>query len=126
MSPDQDSVKMNIDGQSGTFTQSSQAAKPFVWPGQSSGTQASVSYKGTTHEYGFYPGLWSIFRFVQDANKRTGQLVEMTLESGQSRTPIIDQATGQPVTLKFEITANPPIFDPGYFSGMACVADVVK
>jgi type VI secretion system protein ImpL len=126
MSPDQDSVKMNIDGQSGTFTQSSQAAKPFVWPGQSSGTQASVSYKGTTHEYGFYPGLWSIFRFVQDANKRSGPLVEMTLESGQSRTPIIDQATGQPVTLKFEITANPPIFDPGYFSGMACIADVVK
>jgi type VI secretion system protein ImpL len=126
MSPDQDSIKMNIDGQSVTFTQSSQTAKPFVWPGQTSGTQASVSYKGTTHEYGVYPGLWGILRFVQDANKRTGQLVEMTLESGQSRTPVTDQATGKPITLTFEISANPPIFDPGYFSNMVCVAEVVK
>jgi type VI secretion system protein ImpL len=126
MSPDQDSIKMNIDGQSVTFTQSSQAAKPFVWPGQTSGTQASVSYKGTTHEYGFYDGLWSIFLFVQDADTRTGPLVEMTLKSGKSGKPIVDQATGQPVNLKFEISANPPIFDKGYFAGMACVADVVK
>lgn len=126
MSPDQDSVKMNIDGQSVTFTQSSQAPKPFDWPGKTSGTQASVSYKGTTHEYGFYDGLWSIFLFVQDADKRTGPLVEMTLKSGKSGKVIIDQATGQPVTLTFEIAANPPIFDKGYFSGMACVADVVK
>ncbi len=126
MSPDEDSIKMNIDGQSVTFTQSSQAAKPVGWPGQTSGTQASVSYKGTTHEYGFYDGLWSIFLFVQDADTRTGPLVEMTLKSGKSGKPIVDQATGQPVNLKFEISANPPIFDKGYFAGMACVADVVK
>ncbi len=126
LSPDQDSVKMTIDGQAVTFTQSSQTAKPFVWPGQTSGTQASVSYKGTGNDYAFYPGLWSIFHFVQDANKRTGPLVEMILESGQSRQPVLVQGTGKPVTLTFEITANPPIFDPGYFSGMACVADVVK
>jgi type VI secretion system protein ImpL len=126
MSPDQDSVKMSIDGQSVTFTQSSQAAKPFVWPGQTGGTQASVSYKGTAHEYGAYDGLWSIFQFVQDADKRTGPLVEMTFKTGKSGKVVTDQTTGLPVTLKFEITANPPIFDPGYFSGMACVADVVK
>jgi type VI secretion system protein ImpL len=126
MSPDQDSIKMNIDGQSVTFTQSSQGAKPFVWPGQISGTQASVSYKGTGHDYGTYDGLWSIFLFVQDADKRTGSLVEMILKSGKSGKPIIDQATGQPVNLKFEINANPAIFEPGYFANMACIADVVK
>jgi type VI secretion system protein ImpL len=125
MSPDQDSVMMNIDGQSVTFTPSSQA-KPFVWPGQSSGTQASVSYKGTTHEYGFYDGLWSIFLFVQDADKRTGPMVEMTFKTGKLGSIVLDDATKQPLTLKFEINANPPIFDPGYFSGMACIADVVK
>jgi type VI secretion system protein ImpL len=126
MSADQDSVKMNIDGQSVTFTQSNQAAKPFVWPGPASGTQASVSYKGTTHEYGFYEGLWSIFLFVADADTRSGPRVEMKLKSGKSGKVILDQATQQPVTLVFEINANPPIFDKGYFAGMACVAEVVK
>jgi type VI secretion system protein ImpL len=125
MSADQDGVKMNIDGQSVTFTPSSQA-KPFVWPGQSSGTQASVSYKGAAHEYGAYDGLWSIFQFVQDADTRSGPLVKMILKSGKSGKVVLDEATKLPVTLTFEINANPPIFDPGYFSGMACVADVVK
>ncbi len=126
-SPDQDSVKMTIDGQSVVVSQTSQAAKQFSWPGQTNGTQASVSYKGgTTHDIGPYEGLWSIFQFVQDADKHTGSLVEMRLKYGKSDRSQTDAATGKPLTLTFEITANPPIFDRGYFSGMACIADVVR
>ena len=37
---------------------------------------------------------------------------------------MLNQATGQPVTVRLEITANPPIFDKGFFSGLTCVSDV--
>ena len=47
-----------------------------------------------------------------------------TLE-GVMRTLIIDQATGQPVTLKFEITAKPPTFIRVFFRNRLRVA-VVK
>ncbi len=126
MSSDEDSVAMTIDGQTATFTQANQAAKQFVWPGKSNGAQASVTFHGATNDYPTYDGLWGIFKFVQDADKHTGTTVEMTLKAGRSNQPVLNKATGQPVTLRFDISATPPVFDRGYFGGMACVADIAK
>ena len=127
LSADQDSIKMTVDGQAVEFTQTSQTPKQFVWPGAAHGVQTSVTFKGSSsYEFGTYGGLWGIFLFVQDADKHVGPTVEMTARSGKSQQPIINQATGQPVTMRFEISATPPIFDKGYFSGFACVADVAK
>jgi hypothetical protein len=50
----------------------------------------------------------------------------MLLKAGKQGKTVNNEATGQPVTLRFQITANPPIFDKGYFAGMACVAQIAK
>ncbi len=126
VSPDTDDIKLTIDGQSADFNGANSAAKTFIWPGATHEAHLSVKFKGGT-EFPFpaYDGLWAIFQMVGDADKHTGPLVEMTLRSGRQGRPILNQA-GQPVTVRFEISANPPIFDRGYFSGLACVADVAK
>jgi type VI secretion system protein ImpL len=127
MGADQESIKMTIDGQTVEFTPSNQTPHQFVWPGATHGVTMTVKFKGATpNTYPTYDGLWGIFQFVQDADRHTGALVEMTLKAGKSGKTVNLESTGQPVTLRFEISATPPIFDRGYFSGMACVADVVK
>jgi type VI secretion system protein ImpL len=127
MAGDQDSIKMTIDGQTVEFTSANQSPKQFVWPGAAHGVQASVKYKGgTPQSYPSYDGLWAIFQFVQDADTHTGQLVEMKLKAGKQGKLVTNEATGEPITLRFDINATPPIFDKGYFSGMACVQEVVK
>jgi type VI protein secretion system component VasK len=126
VSPDTDDIKLAIDGQSADFTGANSAAKNFVWPGAAHEAHLSVKFKGGT-EFPFpsYDGLWAIFQMVGDADKHTGSLVEMTLRSGRQGRPILNPS-GQPVTVRFEIAATPPIFDRGYFGGLACVAEVAK
>lgn len=124
-SPEEDNLRMIIDGQTVEFTQANQAAKQLNWPGTGKGIQTWVTFKGDQHQYPTYDGLWGIFQFVQDADKHTGTSVEMILKSGKSNKAVTDDK-GQPITLRFEITANPPVFDKGYFQSMACVQEVVK
>jgi type VI secretion system protein ImpL len=127
MGNDEDSIKMTIDGQTVEFTAANQAPKQFVWPGAAKGVQTAVKFKGTTpYAYPTYDGLWAIFQFVQDADKHAGSLVEMVLKAGKQGKTVNLESTGQPVTLRFEISANPPVFDKNYFAGMGCVADVAR
>jgi type VI secretion system protein ImpL len=127
MGADEDTIKMTIDGQTVEFTQANQAPKQFTWPATAHGVQTSVKFKGTTpYAYPTYDGLWAVFQFVQDADKHVGSLVEMTLKAGKQGRTVNNEATGQPVTLRFEITANPPVFDKNYFAGMGCVAEVAR
>lgn len=125
-SADEESLRMIVDGQTVEFTQANQAPKQLNWPGTGKGVQTSVTFKGTPYQYPTYDGLWGIFQFVQDADKHTGNLVEMILKSGKSGKTVNDPVTGLPITLRFEVTANPPVFEKGYFQSMACVAEVVK
>jgi type VI protein secretion system component VasK len=116
-----------VDGQTVDFGGASPAAKQFTWPGSASGLLLTVKFKGGSEfTYPNYDGLWAVFQFVGDADKRTGSLIEMTLRGGKQGRPVLNQATGQPVTVRFEIGANPPIFDKGYFSGLSCVSDVAR
>jgi type VI protein secretion system component VasK len=126
MSPDTDSMRLTVDGQSADFTATNQAGKQFVWPGAAHGVQLNVKFKGgTAFEYPSYDGLWAVFQFVGDADKHVGSQIEMTLRGGKQGRPVLNPA-GQPVTVRFDIAANPPIFDRGYFSGLGCVAEVAK
>ncbi len=126
VSAETDSIKLTIDGQSVTFSGSSAAAKPFVWPGAAHGVQLVVKFKGGSEfTYPDYGGLWAVFQFVGDADKHQGSLIEMSLRGGKQGRPVLNPA-GQPVTVSFEITAAPPVFDRGYFSGLGCVAEVAK
>lgn len=126
VSPDTESIKLTIDGQTADFSGANSASKTFVWPGATHEAKLAVKFKGGT-EFPFpsYDGYWAIFQMVGDADKHQGPLVEMTLRSGRQGRPILNPA-GQPVTVRFEIAATPPIFDRGYFSGLSCVAEVAK
>jgi type VI protein secretion system component VasK len=121
---EQDSITLHIDGQTATFT-AANPSKAFTWPGSAQGADMSVKYKdGASNEYGSYPGLWAVFRFVQDADAHKGSVIEMKLRSGKSGALV--SHNGQPVTVSLDIAANPPVFDAGYLGGMKCVAQVAK
>jgi type VI secretion system protein ImpL len=126
LSPDMQSIKLSIDGNTVTYTSANSGAKPFVWPGAAPGTRLNVTFQGgKDFDYPNYPGLWSVFRFVAEANKRIGDIVEETLTSGANSRPITNPTTGQPITVRLEFIANPPIFTPGYFT-FGCVSDVAR
>jgi type VI protein secretion system component VasK len=124
ISPDTDSIKLVIDGQTADFNAAA-ASKQFTWPGSAHGVQLTVKFKGSTpYEYPSYDGLWAVFQFVGDADKRVGSQIEMALRAGkQGRAVLYD---GQPVIVRFDIAANPPVFDKAYFAGLACVAEVAR
>ena len=125
--PDTDRVKVTIDGQSAEFAGAAAPAKVFTWPGAAHGMQLTVVGKGgASYIYPTYDGLWAVFKFVGDADKRIGSLVEMTLRAGKQGRPVLNQATNQPVTVRLEITATPPVFDRGYFASVGCVTEVAK
>jgi hypothetical protein len=48
------------------------------------------------------------------------------LKGGRQGRPVLNQATGQPVIVRLDIIANPPIFDRGYFSGLSCVSEIAR
>jgi type VI protein secretion system component VasK len=109
-----DSVKFSVDGQNATFRLAA-AGKPFVWPGSAT-PEIRLSVKSRNRaEYNWAkPGtLWSVFQFFDAAERRQGSQMEIPLH-------------GQAPNLWIEVVATPPVFDRGYFSGLACVAEVVK
>lgn len=126
LSPDMEKVSLVIDGQTAVFTNAAAAPKAFVWPGNPQGVQPTITFQG-----GFqtaYPplsGLWSVFRWIGEANRRSGSIVEWDLTSGNPPRPQRNPATNQPITIKFDVVANPPIFTPGYFT-FNCVSDVAR
>ena len=124
VSPDTDSIKLVIDGQPADFNASA-AGKQFTWPGAAHGVQLTVKFKGSTpYEYPSYDGLWAVFQFVGDADKRVGSQIEMALRAGKQGRAVL--YNGQPVIVRFDLAANPPVFDKAYFTGLSCVAEVAK
>jgi type VI secretion system protein ImpL len=124
VSPDTDTIKLVIDGQTADFNAAG-AGKQFTWPGAAHGVQLTVKFKGSTpYEYPSYDGLWAVFQFVGDADKRVGSQIEMALRAGRQGRAVLYNS--QPVIVRFDLAANPPVFDKGYFTGLACVAEVAK
>jgi type VI secretion system protein ImpL len=125
--PDTERISGNIDGQPADFSGAGAPAKTFTWPGPNPGTQLSIRLKGGNETlYPSYQGLWSVFRFVGDADRHTGSSVEMDARAGKANQLVRNPANNQPVTIKLDINANPPVFDKSYFAGMGCVAEVAK
>jgi hypothetical protein len=65
-----------------------------------------------------------VFKFIANADKHINSMVETTLVAGRDPRPVLHD--GKPVTVRLDITANPPVFEKSYFSGMACVAEVAR
>jgi type VI protein secretion system component VasK len=126
-SADIESVRLAINGQTAMFGASATPAKPFTWPGASQGVNLTVKFKGgREYDYPSFDGLWAVFKWVAEADTRTGSIIELILGAGRPKRPVINPTTGQPVTVRFDISANPPVFDKGYFAGLTCVAEVAR
>jgi type VI secretion system protein ImpL len=126
MSSDIDTIHLAIDGKAADFRAPTPAAQKYEWPGISSGVEMTLKFKsGSTIAYPKYDGAWGIFQFVANGKRQGGTLVEEPLVDSRGRAAL-NAATGQPITVTFDISANPPIFDRAYFSGMGCVAEVAR
>jgi type VI secretion system protein ImpL len=122
---DTEKVKVTIDGQAVEFTPSA-PAKDFVWPGQGLQGMTVRAKGGTEQAFADYPGIWGIFRFINEADRHNGSLVEMTAKVGNQLRQVLIPGTNLPYVVRLDITSNPPIFQKGYFSGIGCVAEVAR
>jgi type VI protein secretion system component VasK len=127
LSGDNERVQLTIGGKA-VESSTNATLQSFAWPGKPPGIQElRVRVKGGT-EFLFaqYPGVWGVFHFVREADRHSGPLVEMTLRSGQANRVLTNPATGAPVVVRLDITADPPVFDDGYFANIGCVAEVAR
>ena len=120
-SPDVDTVTVIIDGQTAVFTPGS-PGKTFVWPGPAAHSlQLKVQFKGGNQDFTIstYDGLWSVYRFILEAEGHSGTQVEKRPATGGQpmRGP-----SGQPVVVRLDFNPNPQNF----FSGLGCVSEVAK
>lgn len=123
VTPDMDKVTLVVDGQNNVFNATT--LKNFTWPGNPHGVSLTITYKGGFQaQVTSFEGLWSVFHFVGEANRHNGPAIDWDATAGN---PPRQQknAAGQPITIRFNIGANPPIFTPGYFT-FNCVSDVAR
>jgi type VI secretion system protein ImpL len=120
-SPDVDKVTLAIDGQTAVFSQGT-PGKTFTWPGPAAHSlQLQVEFKGGNQDFTIatYDGLWSVIRFIAEAEGHTGTQVEKRPVTGSQpmRGP-----SGQPVVVRLDFNPNPQSF----FTGLGCVAEVAR
>jgi type VI secretion system protein ImpL len=120
-SPDVDKVTLTIDGHQEVFSPGA-PGKTFVWPGPAEHSlQLKVQFKGGNQDFTIstYDGLWSVYRFIMEAEGHAGTQVEKRPVTGSQpmRGP-----SGQPVVVRLDFNPNPQNF----FSGLGCVADVAR
>lgn len=125
LSEDMESLKLTIDGQTADFTASS-PAKNFTWQSSGAhGVQLTGKYRGgTDFQYATYDGLWAVFEWVDDADTQQGSTLAWSLKAGKGDRPVLSPVNNQPVVVKFSI--DNPVFQKGFFGGMACVSEVAK
>ena len=123
------SVTLNIDGQSLTYSGGNGAGKQFTWPGAQPGVRATAKLGGPEITWQTYPGLWGVFRFFGRAEKPAGagasSSLEWVIRIGDQPAQL---PNGKPLTVRFDLDmgTSPPVFQKGYFSSLSCVADVAK
>ncbi len=124
------SVTLNLDGQSITYSGGNAAAKQFTWPAPQPGVRATAKFGGSTEiTWATYPGLWGVFRFFNKAERPVGpgqtSSLEWVIRIGDQPAQL---PNGKPLTVRFDLDmgTSPPVFQRGYFSSFGCVADVAR
>lgn len=124
-------LTLTIDGN--TYTSKGNGQKPmqFQWPGTGAqGVTLTAKFSGGSQlSLLNFSGLWAAFHFFAAAahiqQSGTGWIVQWSpTTSGQPMT----LPNGQPVTIRFQVETSgaPFIFQPGYFSKLACVSRIVR
>jgi type VI secretion system protein ImpL len=121
-------VDLSIDGQSLSYSGAG-APKRFTW--QAAGAhsvKAEYSQGGPDNAFFERDGPWAIFHFFDDADHRTpsgaGQTMEFVMT--QRNQPLMSNGKPVVVRLGLDMAGAPAVFQPGFFSRFACVADVAR
>jgi type VI secretion system protein ImpL len=120
-----EAITLSIDGHSTTATKSSAQAQQFSWPGSG---QVSVSVKaGGNYPFGAYQGTWAVWRWMYDADPRTGgntmQWSTVKQLHGQPQRPT--DAQEHPIVMKVEVPSGGDVFDRNFFN-IRCPAKVAE
>ena len=123
-------ITLTIDGKTATFKNGKGDAQQFSWPG--AGAQ-EVKLKvrfagGSEFDMITYTEAWAAFSFFLQAERWQSSGNQHTMEwTARSTTgPMI--IGGKPATVRFtlDMGGGPAIFQPGFWSGMACQAVAVR
>jgi type VI secretion system protein ImpL len=122
---------VQLDGQSLSYRGGDAPPKAFTWQG--GGTheaRATVKFGGGPDlAWSSNDGLWAVFQFFGKAEQwrpsGNANILEWVIRIG--RDPVTLPG-GKPLTVRFELNMGgaPELFQKGYFSRMACVADVAR
>ncbi|HEY1217607.1 MAG: ImcF-related family protein [Bryobacteraceae bacterium] len=122
-------VNLQIDGQGLSYSGGAATAKQFTWQGGGShGVKASVKLGGPDISFSDADGLWAVFRFFNRADHWTpaggGYSLEWIIRAGKDPMKV----NGKPLIVHFELdmAGAPAVFQAGYFTHLACVADVAR
>jgi type VI secretion system protein ImpL len=115
-------MSFRIDGQTLTYNSGSAAAKPFVWPGAAHEAVASVKLGGQDVTWSSNEGLWAVFQFFGKAERQQGNMLEWVVRIGKDPALV----NGKPLAVRVELDmgSSPPVFQRGFLSSLACVAEV--
>lgn len=125
------SLGLTLDGQSLTYTGGGDApAKQFTWQGSGThGAKATVKFGGPDLAWSNNDGLWAIWLFFAKAETwqpaGNANNLEWIIRIGKDAVTL---PNGKPLTVRFQLDMGgaPPVFQKGYLSKLACVADVAK
>lgn len=122
-------VGLQIDGQTMSYSGGAATPKQFTWQG--GGTheaKATVKFGGGPDlEWSNDTGVWAAFQLFAHAERwlqaSPGNTLEWVVRAGKG--PML-LPNGKPLTVRFtlDMGGTPPVFQRGYFSHMACVAEV--
>ena len=115
-------IALRIDGQTLAYSGGVALAKQFVWPGPAHEAVATVKLGGQDVTWSNNAGLWALFEFFGKAERQEGNVLEWVARLGKD--PML--VGGKPLTVRVEVGMTPPLYQRGYFSSLACVAEVVR
>jgi type VI secretion system protein ImpL len=122
---------VQLDGQALAYGGGAAVAKPFVWQaGGNHEAKATVKFGGGPDlTWSSDDGLWAAFRFFGKAEQWQpaggASVLEWVIRIGKDPVKL---PSGKPLTVRFELNmgGGPELFQKGYFSRLACVADVAR
>jgi type VI secretion system protein ImpL len=120
-------VELEVDGQVQQFTSSLQ--KTFNWPaasGQKPGAVALIRTGPIATAFLSHPGIWGIFRMIDDAEPRTPgtSIIEWKYSKANGQ-----QVPLQPASVRMELPDlqnAPDVFHRDFFEGIRCPAAAVR
>jgi type VI secretion system protein ImpL len=121
-SPEVQTLRLGIEGQSFDFPGGAPTFRKYVWPGGVHELKLAVKMKDG-NDYSFAgQGLWAVFQFFDETENwhTTGSISGLEWKVKTGRTGRIA------ATVRFELDMGgaPPVLQRGYLAGMTCVSTV--